>query len=510
MKEKEILQRVFPSQLQHLLFLLNSQNQPIRKGQSYYEKSLVKASQSPNATPCNLQRLADVLMKSLILPSLDEENGLLIKTPILLALSPYLRQNLILFLRRFKSHFVYDEFADFLCLNRSKLDSWSKVILRSEEEEEEDIKQTECSSRKKLIISKSSISKLASLKSKFSSFSYHLDDVSGTETETETESENEECLITSPPSKRRRLPSPPDNFFGEDDIDEEEMVLACDMSVAEFNKSKESSQIRSSAPDESLDECSKGNECSSEFFVNNRSVIESCKTDLNPDKLSDIISLFTSCPLLDFQNLLTVEFNTVQWNDEFVLLLFERFIREDCLSFEKLKSFVYTSITQRLRQCQDVVPRGLMEIISSLIKLSSRVGIVGVVCEVLLFEEFRPVHHELITKLFASEILSNSDVNKILEDSLARAMPESWNEHLFGTLDFLVCKKASLTDNTFALLISNLAVAAKKFEKSLKLIKLVISLIQNYDNQKIRFANTLKSIVDLNKTFLKKKAIALL
>jgi len=512
MNDKEILERVLSPKLQHLVFLLTSQKQPIYKSRCYYEKSILKASQFANATPCNLQQLADILMKPLILP-LTDENGLLVKTPILLALSPHLRQNLILFLRVFKHNFIYGEFMDFLRLNSSKLEAWSKVILRSEE-----IRGREFEIEN-MIISKSSINKLVSLRSKFSSVSsFRLNEESGTETETETESENEELDIKSPPSKRRRLPSPPDNFFGEDDdIDENEMISACDKSVAEF-KSKEPSEIIDSAPDEPLNEFPAGNqskgkdeELISEFFVDNRSIIESCKTNFKEEKLSDIISLFTRCPLLDFRILLTIEFDTERWNVEFLLLVFERFVRKDCLSFEKMKSFVCVSITSRLEQCRDVIPRDLFDVISTVLKLSPRVGLTSVVCQMLCFEEFLPVHHELVAKLFASETLTVGNINKILEDFLSRTLPESWSEDLLGTLDFLVCRKANLADNCFALLISNLGVASKRFGKSLKLIKLVISLIQNYKQYvKIRFVNTLKDIVDQNETFLKKKALALL
>ena len=482
--DRFIMDRVFAGRTRQLVFLLSSNNQPLNKSINFYKKCITMET----GLPLSLHHFVEVLCKPFTLPTLDI-NGNLKSESVIIALSSPIRQNIILFLQAYKKEFDYANWIDFLQRNYAFLDSWSKVILN------EEIGNKPTASRSCLLSDKVK-EELGVLCKKFK----HIKPFVNTEYSRQ---------VSSPPNKRRRLPSLDENFFNDedDDINEDELVAACDKTQIEFaDKSKSSAADTDPKPVRSGEHKP---ENSSDFMQQNMLQINNfleSELDFENDQL---VQLLICCPSLDFPTLLE-KLNVSEWNESIVSSFLENFVKNEVLSFEKTRSIIQGAITSKLLKEQTCVPRNLYQTIVLLLTYSKRLGLLGVLCECLAAENYQSCYTDTINKLFTSQILDLNDINILLENCIQRKSL-SWNEEFLNVLVYLVDKRSNLKDNVKGLLIGKLVMIAGEFSNSLIMMKLVLSLIQGHqDDCHGKFSHSLRTIVEQNETFLKKKALRLL
>ena len=479
--DKFILDRVFAGRTRQLVFLLSSNNQPLDKSKHFYKKCFTMQS----GLPLNLHHFVEVLCKPFTLPSLDM-NGNLKRESVIIALSAPLRQNIIFFLQSYKKEFDYEKWIDFLQRNYAFLDSWSKVILS---EEIGNKTTSSCSS----LLSDNVKEELSVLCKKFQHIKPFV---------------SNERQVPSPPNKRRRLPSLDENFFNEhDDINEDELIAACDETQINFaNKSKLTNTDDNPKPDDFKE---LGPENASDFIQKNILQINNLlDSDLDFEN-SQLVQLLTGCPPQDFRALLK-KLSVSEWSEKIVSSFLENIVRNEVLSFEKTSSIILGAITSKLLKEQSCVPRNLYQTIVQLLTYSKRLGLLGVLCECLATENYQSCHTDTLKKLFTSQILDLNDINTLLENSIQRKSL-SWNEEFLTVLVYLVDKRSNLKDSVKGLLIGKLVMVAGDFSNSLIMMKLVLSLVQGYQEDcRGKFLHSLKTIVEQNETFLKKKALRLL
>ena len=485
--DKLILDKVLSNEMQHLAYLLSSLNHPLQKAESYYKVLHQRnVTRSTAIGKCNLETLFKILEKPLMLPELDS-NGHFKEAPVFISLSSKLKQNIILFARRFKFDFDYDAWTDFLRRNFAFLDTWCKVIVKDEVHHDSSFS----------CLSNQTINDL---------HEWHDKKFSNVKQFHERDKARRKSEVSSPPKKRQRCQSP-DDFFLNDDLDENEMISACEKTEMEYNLSRSSGTenqrnetIGSEAVTDNI----------SPFIGHNISLIERLAQDFPTETSVDIMQLFVDCPLQSFSDLLN-KLKVGQWDMNLVLSLIKSFVADDSMSFEKMRVFVSQSVTSKLNDQKGSISRELYQVILDIFGVCKRASITSIVGECLLFEDYRNVHTDVINKLFSDNVLNTDDINTILEFGLSRRNFAHWNEEFLTTLDILIATKANLTDNVKLLLVSSLVTVTEQFKKSLKLMKLVITFAQIHQTDfSNRFKDSMKIVIDKNETFLKKKALKLL
>ena len=475
-EDKFVLDRVFNGQMRQLVFLLSSGNQPVKKSTRFFRRCFIQENES-----WNLNQFVDILYKPFLLPTLDT-NGHFKKLSVLFAISPTLRQNIILFLNVLKQDFEYSKWLDYLNRNFAFLDMWSKVILGEEMD----------SKRDSSILSDDTKNGLSTLCSKFQNVNPFL------------------SVKNSPPNKRRRLPPSitDENLFNDDnELDEDELVAACDKTEMKFNKTKSSVEVDTN--ESTLQNQPNPDDTSQAFIELNLTKIQSFADSVLDFDNPDFIRLLTGCPYLKFSSLLD-KLNVKEWGESVVASFIENIVKKETLSFERLKSITYAVLTLKLLEKESSVSRAVYKTIVELLSISKRLGVISVLCECLIVENYQPYYTDLIKKLFTSEVLNLGDVNILLEHSLPqKCFP--WNEEFLTLLDYLVSKKSNLTETVKEMLIGKLVTVAGDFRDSLVLMKLLMSFIQAQPTDcQQKFSHSLKIIVEKNDTFLKKKLLKLL
>ena len=468
--DKFILDRVFAGEMRQLVFLLSSNNQPLNKSKHFFKKCFF-----------NLHRFVEILCKPFVLPALDT-NGKFKRESVVLALSASLRQNIIMFLQTYKNDFDYGEWVGYLQRNYAFLDAWSKVILGISNKNTVD----------SCLLSDDVKEELGILCCKFQHVKPFVN--------------NEPChQLRSPPTKRRRLPNLNENFFNDDDgINEDELVAVCDKTEIEFmNKSRSSV--------DTIEELKNKNQpqLSSPFIQQNITRIHLLIESVLDFQNQQLVQLFMDCPPQDFATLLA-KLKVEDWDESVVSSFLEHIVRNEVLSFENEKLVILVTITSKLLEEQkSSVSRNLYQTIVQLLTFSKRLGLLGVLCECLIAENYQSCHTDLFKKLFTSETLNLHDINTLLENSILRK-DSFWNEEFLTVLDYLVNKRSNLKESVKEMLIGKLAAIAGEFRNSLIMMKLVMSLIQAYQEEcRGKFAYSIRTIVEQNETFLKKKVLKL-
>lgn len=203
------------------------------------------------------------------------------------------------------------------------------------------------------------------------------------------------------------------------------------------------------------------------------------------------------------------DIDLVKINEEKLGSFLRYILIQDSLSLDSLHQILHHSLALRLIETREPVSRSLFVILSDALKKCRHSVIVYVLHGIVCSCNFSNIHEDVFKKLIANGDMDTDDISELLETVFGTSDVILTSCHL-SLFDSLLQRKPPMSMFCLVNMLNALLVYSVDNPKCLKLMKLLVSVVQNYSESLLGYRKLLDKITDGNKTFLKKKVVQLL